>query len=86
MQPGSPLTWFTSSAPQFQLPAGARLAADTDPRERLLLELDEELRQFGLNLPREKQAALNVIRARVYSRYQELTGRCYCRIGLEVIE
>jgi hypothetical protein len=57
----------------------------------LLVELDNELRSFGdhtrefgaAQLSTEQRAALNVIRQRVYDRYRELVGRCFCRIGME---
>lgn len=54
----------------------------TDPRDRLLLEIDESLREFSGSLPFDLQNGLNVRRQEIFHRYQELTGRCYCRIGV----
>lgn len=67
----------------MKLPEGAVLAPGTDARDRLILEIDESLREFGGSLPLDARNRLDVIRQGIYHRYQALTGECYCRIGVE---
>ena len=66
----------------MRLPAGAVLDPATDPRDRLILEIDESLREFGASLPADQRNALDVRRQEIFHRYEELTGQCICRIGV----